>query len=123
MIRAMIFDLDGNQVRHVLEILNLAGAFDFIATRDDLERGKPDPEIYRLVASELDVAPEICLVIEDSPAGVKAALDGGMHCVAVTTPFTRARIHASQLLDEDLIVDNPTKLPAVVRQIMDSAGR
>lgn len=112
-----------NQVQHVLEILSLAGAFDFIATRDDVDRGKPDPEIYCLVASELDVPPENCLVIEDSPAGVKAALDAGMHCVAVTTPFTRARIHASQLLDEDLIVEDPTDLPAVVQRVMNSAGR
>lgn len=108
------------QVQHVLKILNLVGAFDFIATRDDVERGKPDPEIYRLVSSELDVPPTNCLVIEDSPAGVKAALDAGMHCVAVTTPLTRTRIHASQLLDDQLIVDDPVDLPLVVRRLMES---
>lgn len=108
------------QVQQVLRILDLVDAFDFIATRDDVEKGKPDPEIYRLVASELDVLPANCLTIEDSPAGVKAALEAGMHCVAVTTPFTRARIHASQLLDDRLIVDDPAQLPTVVRGIMES---
>ncbi|MCK5429180.1 MAG: HAD family phosphatase [Anaerolineales bacterium] len=107
-----------NQAQRVLQILGLADEFDFIATRDDVERGKPDPEIYLLVASELDVPPANCLVIEDSPAGVKAALAAGMHCVAVTTPFTRERIHASQLLDEGLIVDDPSELPEVVRRVM-----
>lgn len=108
------------QVQQVLRILDLVDAFDFIATRDDVEKGKPDPEIYRLVASELDVLPANCLTIEDSPTGVKAALEAGMHCVAVTTPFTRARIHASQLLDDRLIVDDPAQLPTVVRGIMES---
>jgi beta-phosphoglucomutase-like phosphatase (HAD superfamily) len=108
-----------DQAQRVLQILDLESAFDFIATRDDVERGKPDPEIYLLVASELDVPPSNCLVIEDSPAGVKAALAAGMHSVAVTTPFTRARIHSSQLLDERWIVDEPTELPGVVRRIME----
>lgn len=108
------------QVQHVLRILDLVESFDFIATRDDVEKGKPDPEIYRLVASELDVLPANCLVIEDSPAGVKAALEAGMHCVAVTTPFTRACIHSSQLLDNRLIVDDPAQLPTVVRGIMEN---
>jgi beta-phosphoglucomutase-like phosphatase (HAD superfamily) len=108
------------QVQQVLRILDLVDAFDFIATRDDVEKGKPDPEIYRLVASELDVLPANCLAIEDSPAGVKAALEAGMHCVAVTTLFTQARIHASKLLDDCLIVDDPAQLPTVVRGIMES---
>lgn len=43
------------QVRRVLQILELDNAFDFVASRDDVERGKPDPEIYLLVAAELDV--------------------------------------------------------------------
>jgi len=96
----------------------LADAFDFVATRDDVERGKPDPEIYQLVARELDVPPAECLVIEDSPSGVKAALAAGMWCVAVTTPFTRQRIHAKGLLDERWIVDDPDTLPDVVQQMV-----
>lgn len=104
------------QVRRVLEILNLTGAFDFIASRDDVKHGKPDPEIYRLVASELDVPPGNCLVIEDSPSGIQSALAARMKCIAVTTPFTRAAVHTGQLLDPRWIVDDPTLLPSVVRQ-------
>ncbi len=106
------------QAQRVLEALDLADAFDFVATRDDVERGKPDPEIYQLVARELDVPPAECLVIEDSPSGVKAALAAGMWCVAVTTPFTRQRIHAKGLLDERWIVDDPDTLPDVVQQMV-----
>ena len=64
------------QVRRVLEILELADAFDFVASRDDVEHGKPDPEIYLLVARELGVPPAQCLVIEDSPSVLKDVASG-----------------------------------------------
>jgi HAD superfamily hydrolase (TIGR01509 family) len=104
------------QVRRVLDILGWQGKFDFIATRDDVERGKPDPEIYRLVSSELNVPPSACLVIEDSPAGVQAALAAGMEVVAVSTPFTRERLHTAGLLPDNRIVDDPANLPQVMAQ-------
>jgi beta-phosphoglucomutase len=107
-----------DQARRVLEVLDLANAFDFVATRDDVEHGKPNPEIYQLVARELAVSPTECLVIEDSPSGVRAALAAGTWCIAVTTPFTRQRIHAERLLDERWIVDDPDTLMAVVGQMI-----
>ncbi|OGO25758.1 MAG: hypothetical protein A2W33_01140 [Chloroflexi bacterium RBG_16_52_11] len=106
------------QVQRVLNALGLEGVFDFIASRDDVEHSKPDPEIYRLVAFELGVPPMECLVIEDSPSGVKAALAAGMSCIAVTTPFTRASIHKERLLDERWVVDDPEMLPQVVEQLI-----
>lgn len=106
------------QALRVLEVLNLADAFDFVATRDDVERGKPDPEIYLLVAEELGVPPGECLVIEDSPSGVRAALAAGMRCVCVTTPFSREMIRAGDLLGKRWIVDESATLGAVVRAIM-----
>jgi beta-phosphoglucomutase len=98
------------QASVVLDALELRNEFDFVATRDDVSEGKPDPEIYRLVASELGSKPSECLVIEDSPAGVRAALSAGMRCVAVSTPFTRIALHESGLLEERWIVDDPAEL-------------
>jgi len=106
------------QAQRVLDILNLKGDFDFVATRDDVDHGKPNPEIYNLVADQLNVPVSQCLVIEDSPAGVQAALAAGMWCIAVTTPFTRAAIHAKQLLDERWVVDEPVELLSVVQQMI-----
>lgn len=106
------------QVQRVLNILELRDTFDFVASRDDVERGKPDPEIYLLVAGELGMAPEECLVVEDSPAGVAAALAAGMEAVAVSTPFTRARLRESDLLPDSRIVDEPATLVAKVAQIV-----
>lgn len=105
-----------DQVNHILTILNLKDQFDFVATRDDVRNGKPDPEIYQLVAAEIRMRPEECLVIEDSPAGVKAALAAGMHVIAVSTPFTMEPLHRSGLLEDELIVDDPTKLVEVVHR-------
>jgi len=106
------------QAQHVLSVLGLTNAFDFVATRDDVELGKPDPEIYLLLARELKVPPEECLVIEDSPAGVKAALAAGMNVVAVSTSFTRRRLHESGLLPAQHIVDDPDKMPQVVSHVI-----
>lgn len=105
-----------DQVRRVLQVLALEDAFDFIATRDDVDHGKPDPEIYLLVARNLNVPPGECLVIEDSPVGVQAAVSAGMDVIAVTTPFTRQQFRERDVLDRRWVVDNPEALPDVVRR-------
>lgn len=110
------------EASRVLDILGLHDRFDFIATRDDVSVGKPDPEIYLLVASELRSAPERCLVIEDSPTGVAAALAAGMRCVAVATPFTQEALHSSGLLGDMWIVDDPADLAEVVARRYSTDG-
>ena len=59
----------------------------------DLRRGKPDPEIFLLAASELALSPAHCFVVEDAPAGVEAARTGGMMALGV------ARLGDEALLD------------------------
>ena len=98
------------QTGNVLRILDIADLFDFIATRDDVETGKPDPEIYLLITSQLMVDPGDCLVIEDSVAGIKAALAAGMHCIAVTNEFTLKPVTESHILDKRWIVSEPKNL-------------
>ena len=102
------------QVARVLNVLDLEDRFDFVATRDDVERPKPHPEIYLLVASELGVPTEECLVLEDSPAGVEAAKSAGMGVIAVTTPFTRDKFEEMELLDPRWVVHEPADLPNVM---------
>ena len=111
------------QARHVLAVLGLTDEFDIIATRDDVEHGKPDPEIDLLVARELGVAPEECLVIEDSPVGVQAALAAGMEVIAVTTELTRQKYRDTDLLDRCRVVEDPRMLPTVVRRLIGDLGR
>ncbi|MCZ6777289.1 MAG: HAD family phosphatase [Ignavibacteria bacterium] len=107
-----------NEAKRVLEILKIEDKFDFIATRETVIRGKPDPEIYLLVAEKLGVQPHECLVIEDSPTGIKAALTAGMPCIAVTSDFTRKVVHASGLLDKRWIVDDTTMLTSRAMEVV-----
>jgi beta-phosphoglucomutase len=111
------------QARRVLDILGLADEFDVVVTRDDVDHGKPDPAMHLLAARELGVGPEECLAIEDSPAGVKAALAAGAEVVAVTTDLTRQKFRDTNLLDRSHIVDDPRTLPEVVCRLISAHGQ
>jgi beta-phosphoglucomutase len=106
------------QVERSLRVLGLENAFDFIATREDVENPKPDPEIYLLVARSLDVSPMECLVVEDSVAGVRAGLAAGSLVLAVATPLTRRKLHESGLLDDHHIVDSPEGLQETMAHLL-----
>jgi beta-phosphoglucomutase-like phosphatase (HAD superfamily) len=106
------------QAHRILDILELNSAFDFVATRDDVDCPKPDPEIYCLVAHQLGVKPGRCLVIEDSASGVKAALAAGMLVVAVATSFTRRGLTGIDGLKKEWIVDDHRKAAEVVQRRM-----
>ena len=69
-------------------------------TGDDIERSKPDPEIYIRTASHLGLFPTQCVVIEDSVVGIEAAKGASMRCVAVTNTFP-----GEELRNADRIVD------------------
>jgi sugar-phosphatase len=76
----------------MLDELGLTDSFDTVVTADDITHGKPHPEIFLTAAAKLVVAPERCLVFEDSPAGLAAGRAAGMTCVGITT--------TGQLLDD-----------------------
>ena len=92
-------------VELALQTLGIQERFRAIARGDEVERGKPDPEVYLLAASRLRVDPSECLVLEDAPLGVTAALAAGMLCVAVPNPriptseFTAAHHVFSSLVE------------------------
>jgi sugar-phosphatase len=56
-----------------------------VVTSDEVSAPKPDPAPYLLGAERLDVAPELCVVFEDAPAGIASARAAGMTVLAVTT--------------------------------------
>ena len=69
----------------VLEAAGLLDRFDAVCTSSDVPRPKPAPDVYLLAASTLQVAPARCLVLEDSPTGVRAALAAGMLVILAGT--------------------------------------
>ncbi len=112
---ALVTNSSREEALNVLKVLDLLQSLDVVLTREDVERPKPDPEIYRLAAEKLEVAPEECLVLEDSPNGVRAGVAAGMNVIAVATPFTIAGLHSSQVLEHTWVVHDPDKLLEVVR--------
>lgn len=65
--------------------LGLDGLFEHIVTADHVENGKPEPDLFLLAAKKLDIAPEDCLVFEDSRPGILAAHRAGMPVIAVAS--------------------------------------
>ncbi|HEX9295896.1 MAG TPA: HAD-IA family hydrolase [Polyangiaceae bacterium] len=78
--------------------------FGAIVCGDDprVKRGKPAPDIFLVAACELEASPSSCVVFEDSPLGVAAALAAGMRVIAVPDPH----MDRSRYADADLIIDN-----------------
>jgi len=75
----------------VLEHFGLAGDFKLVYSAEDEPYGKPHPGVFLTTAARLGVAPDRCVVWEDSPAGVLAAKAARMACVAVPEPVERRR--------------------------------
>lgn len=71
-----------------LKALEIHDFFDIIITGDDVKKGKPDPECYRLCAQHFNVAPSQCLVFEDIMAGIHAAKNAGMKVCAVYDKYS-----------------------------------
>ena len=88
--------------------LNVAGVherFEFVLTADDVEHGKPAPDIYLAAAQHWGIHPNEMLVLEDSPVGCQAAVAAGAFAVAVPGPhashdqFPSVKHIASSLAD------------------------
>ena len=93
-------------IRRHLGDLGLLDGFTALCSGKDVPQGKPAPDIYLHGAATLGIAPEHCLAIEDSPAGIEAAWRAG--CMAVIVPdqdqpdgevLSRSFARADSLLD------------------------
>ena len=71
-----------------LKELNLLEYFDVIQTRDDVEKVKPDPALYRNVINYFGIDPSEAIAFEDSANGAKAAVAAGLKCVIVPNKIT-----------------------------------
>ncbi len=93
----------------ILKGIGLDNYFDAEADGNDITRSKPDPEVFLVAAKRLGIPPENCLVVEDSEAGIDAALAAGMKVLGVgfASGIARATIRANDLSSvnaEDIII-------------------
>ena len=85
-----------------LAAAGLLAHFDAVCTSSDVEAPKPAPDVYLLAAARLGAPPAQCLVLEDSPTGVRAALAAGMTVIQVPDllpPDADARALGHRILD------------------------
>ena len=61
----------------ILERIGLNDYFDAVSDGNNIQRSKPDPQVFTMAAEMLHLAPEKCLVVEDALAGLQAAASGG----------------------------------------------
>ena len=81
--------------------------FDVVVTADEVPKPKPDPGIFLLSATKLDVVPRDCVTVEDSVFGVKAAREAGMKCIAIPSgAYTKDELKNE---NPDLLVDSITE--------------
>ena len=90
-----------------LERLGLIQHFDAVMTSNDVERTKPEPDLYHAALEALGVDPANAFAIEDSPNGVTAAQAAGLFCVAVPNEVTSTM----PLEHADLRLESLTDLP------------
>jgi len=98
------------EIEHLLRKLDLREKFAVLATADDCDRSKPDPEIYLKALARLQENPPLhepllaageCLAIEDAPLGVVAAQAAGMKCLALAHSRPLAELlHADWIANE-----------------------
>jgi HAD superfamily hydrolase (TIGR01509 family) len=67
----------------VLEAMGLADAFETTVSAEDVEKGKPDPQVFLLAAARLGVPPDQSIVVEDAAAGIEGARRAGMRSIGV----------------------------------------
>ena len=89
-------------VEFVLGRAELAKHFRVVVNGEQVQRGKPDPEIYFKAADLLHKSPSDCIVFEDSQTGIDAALSAGMTVVAINshrTTLVGQAVEADHFLD------------------------
>ena len=73
-------------IDHVLELAGFGDAFGVTVSSEEVDRGKPAPDVYLEAARRLGVEPGHCVAIEDSSNGLRSAVAAGMAVIAVPNP-------------------------------------
>jgi HAD superfamily hydrolase (TIGR01509 family) len=96
--------------------LRLTGLWDRFEGRifsaDDVDHGKPAPDLFLLAAERMGVAPGACVVVEDSPFGVQAARAAEMRSFG----YAGGIMSRERLREADVVFDDMRELPALLGQ-------
>jgi HAD superfamily hydrolase (TIGR01509 family) len=104
----------GASARPFLDRHQLTGFFEVIVTGEEVEHGKPAPDIYVCAAEKLGIPADKCLVVEDALPGVAAAKAARMRVAAI--PDTRFINPREYEKEADYVLDSLQELPALIRK-------
>ena len=101
----------------LLEHIDLRNDFDVLIDDSEVDKGKPDPEIYLKAAERLGFSPELCLVFEDSLAGIQAAINAGIKVIGVTTTNPPENMQNTSLVIKDFTEINMTRITELMQEM------
>ncbi|MFX0136683.1 MAG: HAD family hydrolase [Candidatus Hodarchaeota archaeon] len=86
----------------LLRKLKIKAYFDVIITAAEVDKGKPEPDVFLIVSKILKINPKNCVVIEDAPVGIEAAKRAGMASIALKTTHSKEELFNANLIVNDL---------------------
>jgi 5-amino-6-(5-phospho-D-ribitylamino)uracil phosphatase len=84
---ALVSDLSERSLKEAVDSIGLKYYFDAIVSVQDVEMGKPEPDLYELAAQKIAICPERCVVFGNTDLMTEAARSAGMRCVAVASRY------------------------------------
>ena len=112
-------------IDHVLELSGLAPCFKVTVSSEEVERGKPAPDVYLEAARRLGAEPSRTVAIEDSASGIRSAHAAGMHVVAIPNrafPPPAAVLALARVVLESIKELDPNMVREVERLSTASSG-
>jgi HAD superfamily hydrolase (TIGR01509 family) len=106
--------------RPLLERTGIRSLFSVVITGDEVQQGKPHPDIYLRAAKELGISPEACLVIEDSLAGIAAGKAANMRVAAI--PDRRFVDPREYEKEANYVLGSLSEIPALIRRVNSAAS-
>jgi len=106
--------------RPLLERTGIRSLFSVVITGDEVQQGKPHPDIYVRAAKELGISPEACLVIEDSLAGIAAGKAANMRVAAI--PDRRFVDPREYEKESNYVLGSLSEVPGFIRRVNAAAS-
>lgn len=102
-----------------LKRLKLIKLFGVLVFGDEVENGKPNPEIYLKTARKLDLSPNECIVVEDSINGMKAARNAGMKVIA----YKAKHNNYQDFSVADFVIEDLREIPKILKELNQEGSR
>lgn len=106
--------------RPFLDRTGIRSLFSVVVTGDEVQQGKPHPDIYLRTAKKLGISPEACLVVEDALAGIAAGKAANMRVAAI--PDTRFVDPREYEKEANYVLGSLSEIPALIRRVNAAAS-